>query len=203
MSNITRITNEDGQVTAEVYRNRIFELIDEFAASLPEDRNLSEPETFSGAIGFVYNHLFRPLQKQKNGSLLDYDDLETLDAIWQTYAELCGRYRQVPSILEYCTLTGVSRDVLDDWVHGRYRSNDVDRIHTIKQWKSQCEAALEKKCTGANSVGSIFVLKAGYGWRETAPVTAEVNNLEPHETVAEIMERFSSVELPERPDFDL
>lgn len=179
----------------QVYLSRIHEEAALFREALPEDRSLSEPETFTGLITHIRKTVF------PCGS--DTNDIEGLDRAFTAYCEICATAKQSPVIHEFCAMIGISRDSLTDWKNGRLRAKNPEYIHTVKNWFTICESALARKTVSANAVGAIFALKAGYDWRETAPVTAEVNNLEPHETVAEIMERFSSVELPERPDFDL
>lgn len=185
----------------ELYTSQIYQSVDEFVADLPEGRTLEESETFSGMISYLYDTLFKPTERGKHGSILDYDDLDSLDRVWMIYTRLCGRYKQTPSLYEYCTLTGISPDTLTDWQNGRLRASDAERVRTIKRWKNQTVAALEKKCINNNSIGSIFTLKAAHGWKESLPV-AEVQPQVQHESAAEISARYSGATLPEKPDFD-
>lgn len=132
-------------------------------------------------------------------SNLDYDDLGSLDRVWTIYTRLCGRYKQTPSLFEYCALTGISPDTLTDWQNGRLRASDAERVRTIKGWKNQTVAALEKKCINNNSIGAIFTLKAAHSWKESLPV-AEVQPQVTHDTAEQIAARHSGARLPERPD---
>lgn len=184
-----------------IYTSDIDQLVDEYQMSLPKDRTLQEVETFSGLISFLYQTLFAPRKQQHQNSSLDYDDVDSLDIVWQKYVSLCGRYKQTPSLFEYCTLTGISPDTLTDWGYGRIRGNDDKRIRTIKRWKNQCVSALEKKAI-SGSIGAIFSLKAAHGWRESLPVSIETEQRPEIDSPEQIMarHRHASLTMPEKPD---
>ena len=42
----------------------------------------------------------------------------------------------------------------------------------VKDWEKECEMALRRGTAENNKIGSMFILKAKYGYRETAPVPA-------------------------------
>lgn len=188
---------------SEIYSSRIYELVDEYTNTLPEERTLEESETFSGLISYLYYHLFRDTERKNYGCVLDYDDIQSFDRVWQIYTHLCGRYKQTASLFEFCSLTGLSPDTLTDWANGKLRGNDAERIRTVKRWKNQTVSALEKKAVNSNSVGAIFSLKAAHSWRESTPSTPEMDNMLPvHDSAEQIAERHRMTALPEKPDFE-
>ena len=179
----------------QVYLSRIHEEAALFREALPEDRNLSEPETFTGLISHIRKTVF------PCGS--DTNDIEGLDRAFTEYCEICATAKQSPVIHEFCAMIGISRDSLTDWRNGRLRARNPEYIHTVKNWFTICESALARKTVSANSVGAIFALKAGYDWRETTITIPETAQIERHATPEEIMERHRNAELPEKPNLDV
>lgn len=45
-------------------------------------------------------------------------------------------------------------------------------FEAVKDWEKECEMALRRGTAENNKIGSMFILKAKYGYRETAPVPA-------------------------------
>lgn len=202
---------DDGQ-DIEVYIDRIDEVADEYIRSLVNPDDITHPMIFTGMIHYIHNQLFKPCRRnqkiyQKNtyqnttNSILPYDDIDTLDHVFDIYCGLCYKYRQAPTMLEYCILTGINYDTINTWLNGAVRT----KLHTetAKKWKKTCEEALEKKAIENNGVGAIFALKCAHGWRETAPLPAPENNLVGAVDSPEvIMARHTGAALPEPPVLD-
>lgn len=184
----------------EVYRHRILELADEYINTLdnPDDIYNNKNNLFDGMIKYIYLYYFK-------NNKVDYDDVEELDNIWDMYTFLCYKYNRNPIIIEFCGMVNIHRDTLHSWKTGdtrgyKYYTKDGIQIkdlpawkinhqgeeyrkkpstsHSdiVKKWQAECEKVQYRGATERFSTGSIFVLKADYGYTETAPVpTANAN----------------------------
>ena len=212
MDSTLKVETEHG--IAEIYTNRIYEIFDSYVANLDEPESIRESTVFSGLIQEIYLQIFKPTKKNteeynkatyqnvRQNSILPYSDIQTLDALFDVYCAVCFKARQVPTLLEFGYMTGLSKETIHDWIAGNTR-NGKDDLHrrTAKRWKSVCEMALEKRAVISNSIGSICALKAGHQWREAAPITPTESDMLPvHESAAEISARYAAAALPERPD---
>lgn len=184
----------------EVYRHRILELADEYINNLdnPDEIYNNKNNLFDGMIKYIYLYYFK-------NNKIDYDDVEELDNIWDIYTSLCYKYNRNPIIIEFCGMVNIHRDTLHSWKTGdtrgyKYYTKDGNQIkdlpawklnhqgeeyrkkpstsHSdiVKKWQSECEKVQYRGATEKFSTGSIFVLKADYGYTETAPVPAANTN---------------------------
>lgn len=201
-----------------VYETKIHEIADQYlldTLTAEEQENPRIDSTlFSGMIHKIYVAIFKPTpaneeiyrehqyQNIRQGSILDYDDIQTLDRLFDTYCDLCAQYRMCPSLLGYGNMIGLSKDTINDWIVGRTRKSS-EHCQTAKRWKSVCEAALADRAVMSNSIGSIFALKAAHGWRETAPIGAEeVVSSGATATPEQIAAKYADVVKPQLPQFD-
>lgn len=173
-----------------LYTDAIFETADRYAETLPPDRDLTEPETFSGLISYLNTELFGAERRP------DLDDIRGLDEVWSCYTALCGRARQVPTLIEFCTLVGLSRETVRRWENGTLRGGDADRVGTIKKWKLSAESALARKAVASSSVGAIFALKSCYQWRDNPP-EEQPEQIVTRDSVEAIRARHQGAKLPE------
>lgn len=197
----------DDGLDIEVYIDRIEEVADEYIKGLLKPEEIVKPMIFTGMCHYIYNQLFRPNKYnrsiyQKNtyqnttNSILPYDDIKVLDNVFNIYVGLCYKYNQVPTMLEYCIMTGINDDTLNTWTNGTVRTKA--HTETVKKWKKVCEEGLAKKAIENNGVGAIFALKCAHGWRETSPVPApESNSIGTIDTPDIIMARHAGAVLPE------
>ena len=114
-----------------VYEHKIYELCDEYISNLDADikeaeNKITKKSTFRGMLKYIYKNLFKPKKGEniynnsiKRNSNLDYDDIELLNDIWDIYTELCYRYSQDPSLLNFSVLTGISSDWFNDVKKGK------------------------------------------------------------------------------------
>lgn len=197
----------------EVYLSEIHRLADEFTRDM-SDEKAQQPQVFTAMLNYIYRSLFKPTAENmdiyernrgtaRQNSILNYNDLQTLDSIWNAYIDLTVEYNQIPTLLDYSVLTGVDKDTLTTWENGSVRSKTDGYMRTIKRWKSTCEAALARRAILHNSIGSIFALKCSHNWRETAPVTiGEQESNGASQTPEQIMMKYRNVERPTLPQMD-
>lgn len=210
-NNITRVkTDSGGEV--ELYTHKIFEIADEYVSQLENPEEIKETTCFSGLIQTIYSRLFKPTvwnkeiyqantyKNVRQNSILDHDNLALLDGLFDIYTVLCARYKQVPTLLEYGYMVGLSKETIHDWISGNTRNKSEEYRRTAKRWKSICEMSLEKRAVMSNSIGSIFTLKASYGWRETAPAGPEEIGMIQHDSAEQIASRHKYATLPDKPD---
>ena len=118
----------------EVTENRIETLFIDYCQynNLSEqlkNRDLNDNDAYC-IWHYIYNNLFKPdrdtVRVNNKTSKLDYSDIYTLHDILDIYIELCFRYKILPIIEDFCTLTGISRDTLYSWEKGEYREAEPE-----------------------------------------------------------------------------
>lgn len=81
-----------------------------------------------GAWRYIYNALFKPdkntIRLNNKTSKLDYSDVYTLLEVADAYIDLCFKYKILPMIEDFSTLSGISRDTLNSWERGEYRRGE-------------------------------------------------------------------------------
>lgn len=198
------ITANDG---SSIYDNEMVLLADEYIETLEDPERIRETHTFTGMIKYIYTKLFK-------GRKIDYSDIEYLDNVWDTYTMLCYKCNKKPTMQEFSVLTNISRETFNSWKNGNtrnykyYDSNNniinnlalwislhpneeyrkelsTSHSDTVKKWLEECESSLYKDATEKNSVGSIFALKACFGYVETVPKQV-VNPIQEAKTASEL-----------------
>ena len=206
------ITADNG---AQVYEHRIYEIVDQYLDGALTDAERDEPKIdstlFTGLLHRIYTAIFKPsltnkpintYQNVRQNSILDYNDIEQLDRLFDVYCDLCAKYRMCPSLLGFGSMIGLSKETFFDWINDNTRKQS-EHTRTAKRWKSVCESALENRAVMSNSIGAIFGLKAAHGWRETAPITEQPSDFgRPQSTPEKIAERWRDVKKPEIPVLD-
>ena len=95
-------------------------------------------------------------------------NIQQLNYIFNIYIDLVYKYKfnNRPSILEYCILTGISRNTITLWCNGESANKDASREHTViaKSWLEACESALQDG--SGEYVKEIFLLKSCYGYKD-------------------------------------
>jgi hypothetical protein len=69
----------------------------------------------------------------------------------------------------------------------------------VDKWINICRTALEDQTGKKNSVGSMFLLKAVHGYRDSAPVQIEIAQAAPRESAQAIAARYADEERPQLP----
>lgn len=189
---------------AEIYTDDIYRLADEYVNTLASNEEESQklmqkPATFRGLLKEIYLQLFKMGSEERGhnsrNSRINYDDIGSLDNIWDIYAKLCYRYGQAPTIINFCSMVGIHRDTISDWLHGRYRQSSA-HIRTIKKWMEESEGALLDGAIQGNP-GCMFALKCNYGYREAGYTNEQNNQSLELETPRQIAQRRAG----DKPDF--
>lgn len=161
----------------EIYPSRIYELADEYEASLkdPEQLYKLSSSTFTGMIKYINIHMG---WRNRNYNIkYIYSNIELLDDIWNIYVDLNYKYNQKPTIMEFSIMIGCARDTIYEWAN-EYTRNDIHeksslkRSDTVKGWIKECKLGRYKGAAAGN-VGYIFLCKAVDGMTETAPVQVD------------------------------
>lgn len=114
---------------AEVYENRIEALFYEYCQNEGIDlskRNMDDNDAV-GAWEYIYIILFKPdrntIRYNNKRSKIDYADIWQINDILDTYLRLCFKFKILPLIDDFSTLTGISRETMYSWERGEYRGN--------------------------------------------------------------------------------
>lgn len=188
----------------QVYDSDIQFYCDEYINSLPDENMVYKPMVFTGMLEYLYTHCIKQLlNREKYGSI----DYELLDHVFQNiYKPLCYKYNNTPKIITFCCLVRIDSHNLGDVKNG-VLSNGHERISKndttiVKKWYDICESGLVEKTVENNGIGSMFLLKAKYGYRDNDNVLTIQTRQTQHESAAEIAARYSSASLPEKPQLD-
>lgn len=202
-----------------VYEHAIWLAADDYIEGLedqytPLEQVLAQVRTFRGFRGLlnhIYTRLFKPSPNNPKhrtdqyttmvNSVLDYNDIDLLDAIFDIYVALCAKYNQLPSVLNYCTMVGLSAATVKTWLTGAVRDYDfsesdedfrqfsqTSRKHkqVVQRWFDVSEGAMYDNAASGN-VGGIFLMKAAFGYRETAPVQVPETLVKPRLSRSEVL----------------
>lgn len=188
----------------EVYRSEIDILCAEYIQSLPDESMIYKSTVFSGMLNYIYQSKLKYIiskSKDDKGINQYNNDYALLDDIFQSvYIYLCTRYDIVPSIIQFCVLTGISRETISDIKQGKYRSDGTrvkpETCHTVKNWYNTCESMLLSKAANESSIGSIFALKANYGYRDNVQQVEVITQQEQQATPEQIAEKYADMTKP-------
>lgn len=176
MSNVVKAGNG-----AEVYKEKVLEIADEYTAETFPDCEEDEikmlmrkSQPFKGMLKYINNRLFKlkdgDIKYNNKNSNIDYSDIDYINRLWDIYTSLCYRYLQNPTLLNFSLFTGIANETFSDWISGNYRggTDGASSIHcqTAKKWQEECEAALYDTAMTGNP-GAMFLLKSNYGYTET------------------------------------
>lgn len=125
------IKTEEG---TEVYENQIESLFIQYCNEnnlndALDNRKIDDNDAYC-IWEYIYKILFKPdrdtVRLNNKTSKLDYSDIYILNEILSIYIELCFRYKILPVIEDFSTLTGISRDTLYSWEKGEHRAVDAE-----------------------------------------------------------------------------
>lgn len=126
------IKAEGGEI---VYENEIetlfYQYCDDNDVNIDPKNGIDDVEAFC-IWEYIYNILFKPdkdtIRYNNKRSKLDYSDIETIDNIFTIYRNLCFKFKILPMINDFCTLTGISRDTINSWERGEYRGDNRENV---------------------------------------------------------------------------
>lgn len=151
----------------EIYMCRLMRLADEYIEQRLQGKAEDMQKNFRDFIFYASDRIQVP----------DYDDIDSLDNLFQSYVRLCVRYQKLPTVQCFSWLTKIHRSTLNDWENGLYRASTPNYADIVKEWKETCKSFVidELQNNSATNVNLIFVSKACYGLRETSPLPVESN----------------------------
>lgn len=196
------IVTQYGDIT--IYSDDIAVLCEQYINSLPNPDNIYKSNTFKGLLDYIYRHYLKDIDlrcKDKSNT----NNYELLDKLFfDLYLPLVYKYNNSPSVLGFCTMCHISAENISDIRNGVYRSGypvNSQNSQIVKKWYQVTESSLFDKAVNESSVGSIFLLKSKFSYRETAPLI-EVSNVEQVDSPEQIAARHaqSALTMPEKPD---
>lgn len=185
----------------EIYEHDIFQLCDSYESQYTDtEERIKEPVFFTGLMIYIYQNYFKAITGSKYNN--DYNALNEI--FYRCFLPVCVKYNRIPTLLNFCSMTGMSNSYLTSIINGVYVSGDKvnpKTCETVKKWKEECENALLDFTLYRNSVAGIFALKSSHGWRETTPEPPAAE-LTAQATPEQIAERYRDAKKPELPVFD-
>ncbi len=199
---------------SEVYENRIEELFYEYCYENDIDtakHNIDDNDAYC-IWRYIYIHLFKPdaetVRINQKTSKLDYSDVESLYNVLDIYIGLCYKFKILPLINDFCTLTGISRDTLNSWERGEHRVEGEKATHRHSDIAKNIKEATQRmtlKNLNSNPMGQMAIANnyeaAGLMFAQKEAQAKADAWLIPRERPAEIAQRRAR-ELPQMPEFD-
>lgn len=184
-----------------IYDSDIEILEDEYISSLFDPKLISKASCFTGLLNLIHERYLKNILR-KDGRI-NYKLCN--DVFFNIYLPLCNKYNVCPTVQQFAAiLIRVSLEHITDIKNGIYRNGgyEVTKSTTqyIKNWYRVTESVLLGKTVDESSIGSMFGLKALYGYSDSNPIRLEVSRIEEHETPEQIAERHKAAFLPEKPD---
>ena len=196
------IVTQYGDIT--IYSDDIAVLCEQYINSLPNPDNIYKSNTFKGLLDYIYRHYLKDIDitSKDKANAHNYQLLDKL--FFDLYLPLVYKYNNSPSVLGFCTMCHISAEHISSVANGLYR--DGSRVNSqnsqiVKKWYQVTESSLFDKAVNESSVGSIFLLKSKFSYRETAPLI-EVSNVEQIDSPEQIAARHAqaALNMPKKPD---
>lgn len=185
----------------EIYEDDISILCSEYENQYDDiEERIKEPVFFTGLMVYIYSHFFKAITEKKYNN--DYNALNEI--FYSCFLPICVKYNRIPTLLNFCSMVGLSNSYLTSVINGVYVSGDrvkPETCETVKRWKQECENALLDFTLYRNSVAGIFALKAAHSWRETSPEPPTSETLT-QSTPEQIAERYKDAEKPQLPELE-
>ena len=183
------VQTENNDDTYIIYNNSIECIVEDLIANQFDNKPIEELKHdrsfFPTLVNYVYLNYFGDFFKNKldyklQGIKPRYDDIKTIDNIFNIYINLVYKYKwnNRPSITEFALLTGINRNTIMSWLNGdidnsiinnivdqdKRRYITIDYSSTVQKWVSTCEQSLVDG--NGELVKEIFLLKAVHGFRD-------------------------------------
>lgn len=185
----------------ELYQSEIDILCNEYISTLHDENMIYKSTVFSGMLNYIYLNKLKYIipDTYKN-------DYSLLDSIFDNvYINLCTRFNICPSIIQFSVLCHIDNTFLSELRSGTYKDGsrvNPDATQTAKKWYAVCESMLLSKATNESSIGSIFALKANYGYRDNdAPQLIQVTSATQN-SPEQIAEKYRDIQKPILPDLE-
>ncbi len=168
------VKSKRGIITSTMIQNTI----QQYQDMLPNPEYLyTKVQTFNGLIRYIYNRLIKNILP--NTYNYDYELLD--DIFHNVYIPLCSSYGFIPNTLLFCNLCNITEEYI--YTKNNDNSNEYvtentnkrKNINIIKGWSREAESALRSQVSDHSSIGSMFLLKSKYGYRENDVLTVQVD----------------------------
>ncbi len=155
----TEIVN-DG---VEIYTHKLFSLVDKYIQERLGGKEEDVAKHFRDIIFFMADRIEKP----------DNSEIELLDGLFEAYTRVCARYGKLPTLECFSWLVKIDRNTFTDWHKKEYRSSTA-HSSTVKKWLNICRGFTVDELSNSKFANPnlIFIAKAAYGMRETAPLPA-------------------------------
>ena len=213
------VKTEDG---AEIYINNIYYYVDQYIEDIKQsprhidDNNyistideLKDKAIFKGLLKNIYKNVFKITDKDikynNKNSRLNYNDVDLLNNIWDIYVDICYKYKQAPTILNFSLMTGIDTDTFNSWKNEEYKAGGDEassaRSVSVKKWLKECESNLYDLAMTGNP-GPMFLLKANFGYTEAPQQVQIIGGQQPEQIAADIAARhmIGQTEPPKLPE---
>lgn len=185
----------------EIFLTDVDYYVSEYIDTLPDSDMITKPKVFIGLLDYLYEHVIRniPYKPKTTGQMLDYALIEEL--FFKVYKPLTARYNMTPTVIGFSTFLRISNTNLSDVKSGYYRSSgnrvNCTASETLQKIYDACESATLTGAIDGNSIGSIFALKANYGYNESRPSQQAIEDKDPDIVdISAITEKYKNVEPP-------
>lgn len=171
--------------------------IEEYKLKLPNPEYLNTKSiTFEGLIRYIHTKVIRPIIPESNRN-----DYVLLDNIFNNiYVPLCNIYGFQPNIILFCLLCNVSDNNINAIGQGRTVTGDrignSEASNYVQKWRAACESGLYSNVSNHSSIGSMFLLKSVYGYREDQTIRIETDSNAPRIDTKQLQTLAQSSEAP-------
>lgn len=150
---------------------------DEYISNLIDPKDIYKRNVFNGLISYI-GSLFSDNKYLQDTISLDYKNFDLLDILFDKYVALSCLYNHAVYLSSFSIFINLSQDILYHWVQGDTKLTP-DAMRKLQKWRKAAENAQET----SDSVKSMFLLKAKYGYSEeqtqTPQQTVQVSQLPP------------------------
>ena len=155
--------------------------IERYKTILPNpDLLYTKSITFQGLIRHIYATVIKPIMPI-DSNRLDYDLLDRV--FYNIYIPLCGVFGFQPNILLFANITGIEYGGVTKLGQGHTSAGrptgNPEASALIQKWHQSCEAGLYSAVSDQSSIGSMFLLKSVYGYREEQTIRIETDGAAP------------------------
>lgn len=187
--NLLQIISKGYNMTYETLLNKVELIEQKYTEKLHNpDMIYTQSSVFLGLLLAVRDKFYYGVKD------LSVDDLENAFRIFQY---LVTKYNAVPLIGSFCLMVDKTRD----YVMYMGNSNKPERQRMAKCISDFCESGIAGRTATHNSIGSMFILKAKYGYHEQPHQVEITTNATPQIDKTDLLALSDTVSgMPELPD---
>lgn len=163
----------------DVYTTMLYLLADEYIETKLDGKEDDVAKYFRDMIFFMRERIEKP----------DNSNIEALDKLFEAYVRICTRYGKLPTLECFSWLCGINRSTFTDWKNKEYRLSSA-HSNTVQKWFDICRGFAVDELSNSRFANPnlIFISKASYGLRETAPLPVQ----NPHQIASRTPEEIAA-----------